>query len=127
MKILIADGHTNYRKFLHTLLKVAPGVEVVGTASDGSEALELVEKLEPDEVLMDIGIAGIGGLEATRRIKARRKRTRVILLSILADTAHVVGAQECGADAFVPKTASIAVILDLVKKLGEPEAGRKAS
>jgi DNA-binding NarL/FixJ family response regulator len=83
--------------------------------ADGEQAVQLVGRLKPDLVLMDIEMPQMNGLEATRRIKTQNRDTRVVLLSALDDEAHRKGAADCGADGFLPKTGEVrAVIGELV-------------
>jgi CheY-like chemotaxis protein len=89
--VLIADGDDGFRELMRRYL--TRGVEVVGDAVDGNEAVLLARRLQPDVVLMDIAVPLIGGLEAARLIKADRAETKVVLLtSDTAAPAHVIHA-----------------------------------
>jgi two-component system, NarL family, response regulator DegU len=105
MRVLIADQHVIFREFLKSFFARIPEFQVAGEASDGLEAVELVDRLKPDLVLMDIEMPRMDGLEAARRIKAHNDETSVILLSAVDDDAHRRAAHRSGADAFLPKDA----------------------
>ncbi len=105
MRVLVADEHVTFREFLKSFLSRIPEFQVAGEASDGLEAVELVARLNPDLVLMDIEMPRMDGLEAARRIKAHNNGTSIILLSAVGDEAHRQAANRTGADAFLPKDA----------------------
>jgi DNA-binding NarL/FixJ family response regulator len=105
LRVIIADEHVAFREFLKSFLARMPDFRVTGEAADGIEALELVARLKPDLVLMDIAMPRMHGLEAARRIKAYNKGTCVVLPSALDDEAHRQAADRSGADAFLPKNA----------------------
>ncbi len=93
---------------------------MVGEAGDGEEAVRLARDLRPDVVLMDIGMPGLDGLEATRRIKADRPEARVIILTVHGEEAYRRAAGESGADAFLPKKALIALLLSVKAEEAKP-------
>jgi DNA-binding NarL/FixJ family response regulator len=101
IRVLIADDRPLARAGLQVLLATRPDIEVVGIAGDGREAVMLVEQWGPDVVLMDVRMPELDGLEATRLIKARRPKTRVIVLTMHA--AHRSEALAAGADYFLVK------------------------
>ena len=101
--ILIVDDHEGWRKILKRLLEEELEASVVGEAADGEEAIRLNRELRPDVVFMDIAMPGLDGLEATRRIKAERPETEVIILTIYNEEVYRKAAAESGADAFLPK------------------------
>jgi DNA-binding NarL/FixJ family response regulator len=103
VRILIVDDVDQVRQDLGTALTLAGGLEIVGTAGSGREALELEEKLEPDCVLMDLEMPDMDGREATRRIKARRPGCRVVALTLHNGEASREAAMRAGVDAFVVK------------------------
>ena len=83
MKVLICDDQALLRDSLSMLLDLERDIDVVGTAEDGAEAVELVETLSPDLVLMDLKMPGMNGIEATRRINARFPQVKVLVLTNL--------------------------------------------
>ena len=100
-RVLIVDDRSQAREGLKALLATTPAVQVVGEASDGKEAIDLVEKYRPDVVLMDANMPVMDGLEATRLVKAQWPQIRVIVLTI--HTALQAEALAAGADAFLVK------------------------
>jgi len=105
MRVVVVDDQTAVREGLETLLGTLAGIEVVGTAGDGEAAIALVERLEPDVVLMDLRMPGIGGIEATRRIREGHVRTQVVVLTTYADDESIVGALHAGAIGYLTKDA----------------------
>jgi DNA-binding NarL/FixJ family response regulator len=105
VRVLIADDQRPTRLGLKALLTFTPGVEVVGEAGDGQEAVRLVGELHPDVVLMDVQMPGMDGLEATRCIKRRWPEVRVITLTMYAK--YQSGALNAGADAFLLKGGAL--------------------
>jgi len=103
IRILLCDDHLLIRASLKSLIGEFPGIEVVGEAGDGREALEHVAKLHPNVVLMDIAMPGLNGLEATRRLVKDHPQVRVVMLSMHADESHVLQALRAGASGYVLK------------------------
>jgi signal transduction histidine kinase/ActR/RegA family two-component response regulator len=113
-RVLIADDHRIMRQGLVNLIAGQPNIQVVGEAADGQQALELVEKLHPDVVVMDVSMPVMDGVEATRRIKAELPEVRVIGLSMHEDEHITKSMHEAGAEAFVSKAASWAELLKAI-------------
>ena len=105
MRVLLVDDHRLFRAGIASLLK-AWGNEVVGEASDGLEALELTRKLEPDLVLMDIGMKPCNGLEATRLIKAEMPDVKIVMVTVSDDDKDVFEAIKSGAQGYLLKDMS---------------------
>ncbi len=103
MDILLADDHTIVRQGLRALLEAEDEFAVVGEVGDGRAALEAVQKLRPEVVVMDVAMPGLNGLEATQRITAAPGAPRVIVLSMYTDLEHVVHALLAGASGYVRK------------------------
>src|SRR3954462_12237897 len=108
IRILLADDHTLLRAGIRSLLEKTPGVEVVGEAGDGREALNLVKELRPNIVLMDIAMSGLNGLEATARIVKEFPNSRVIILSMHANEEYVLQTLRAGAAGYLLKDAATA-------------------
>ena len=107
IKLLICDDSDEARRLVRTVLADHPEIEIVGEAADGETAVALAAELEPDVVLMDIGMAGLDGIEATRKIRAHRPETRVVAFTGLDDEETVQGMLEAGAASFVVKGAPL--------------------
>ena len=103
VSVLIVDDQALFRRAAASVVRVTPGFEVVGEAASGEEAVELAAELEPAMVLMDINMAGINGIEATRRITAGQPRTLVVLLSTYQAEDLPADARTSGMAAYVNK------------------------
>jgi len=106
IRVLVADDHTIVRDGICALLGLTPDIEIVGEAGNGREALEMVGKLMPDVVLMDIAMPIMGGLEATRRICKEFPGTKVLALTQYDDREYVFPVIEAGACGFISRTAA---------------------
>jgi len=105
MRVVVADDQNAVREGLVTLLETMPGVEVVGAAASGREAVAAVAATAPDVVLMDLRMPGVDGVEATRRIHADHPSTRVVVLTTYADDESILGALRAGAIGYLTKDA----------------------
>ena len=105
IRVLLADDQRVVREGLGTLLGLLDGIELVGTAADGEEAVALAAAHDPDVVLMDLRMPRCDGIEATRRLGARGERPRVVALTTYADDASVLGALRAGARGYLTKDA----------------------
>lgn len=103
--VVLADDQRVVREGLATLLGLLPDIEVLGTASDGEEAIALVERLRPDVVLMDLRMPRCDGVAATRRLREQGSTTHVVVLTTYADDRSVVEALRAGARGFLTKDA----------------------
>jgi CheY-like chemotaxis protein len=124
-RVLFVDDHKVMRQGLINLVGAQPGIDVVGEASNGREAIDRVRQLKPDVVIMDVSMPEMDGIEATRRIKAEWPEVRVIALSMVADENISRAIQEAGAEAFVSKTASSTGLLRAI--FGMPQNPEPAS
>src|SRR5437867_7012593 len=122
IRIFLADEHEVVRQGLRALLEAEPGLSVAGEASDGLAVVNLVEKLRPDVLVVDLMMPGLGGLDVTRQITRRSPRTRVVILSMHANEAFLLEALRNGASAYVMKGASAA---ELIRAIREVAAGRR--
>lgn len=107
LSVLIADDDEEFRKLLKRLLEREGGVIFAGEAADGEQAAQLAQQLRPRLILMDIGMPGLDGLAATRRIKLRSPDVKIIIITVHTEEAYRRAAKECGADGFVLKKALI--------------------
>jgi DNA-binding NarL/FixJ family response regulator len=104
--ILLADDHTIMREGFRKMLELEAGLEIIGEAEDGRQAVALVKKLKPAVVVMDIAMPSLNGLEATRQILQDFPATRILMLSAHSDDAYVASATEAGAAGFLLKQTS---------------------
>jgi DNA-binding NarL/FixJ family response regulator len=105
ISVVVADDQTLVRHGLHLILDSEADLHVVGEAADGREAMELVDRLSPDVVLMDIRMPGVDGVEACRRLVAARSPARVLMLTTFGGDEYVYAALRAGASGFLLKTA----------------------
>lgn len=115
IRIVLAEDHTLVRAGIRALLKEIPGIEVVAEASDGREAIRLVETHEPDILLTDIAMPDLNGLEAVARLSRNHPRTRVIVLSMHVDQAYVRQALKAGAAGYLVKGSDVSELVLALK------------
>lgn len=106
IRVLLADDHRLVREGLRAILVAHAAVEVVGEADDGLSAVELARKLRPDIVVMDVGMRGMNGIDATRRIRDEHPQTRVIGVSMHSSAHYARRMLEAGASGYVLKVAT---------------------
>ncbi len=119
--ILLADDHVVVRQGLRALLSADPGLDVIGEANNGREAVALVGQLQPDVVVMDIAMPLLNGFEATRQILRSAPQTRVLVLSSYSDDDCVVRILQAGASGYVVKQTAAG---ELLKAIAEVQKGR---
>jgi len=105
IRLLIADDHVIVRKGIRLLLEAEPDMEIVGEALDGKEAIDKVENLQPDIVLMDIAMTGMDGLEATRQIKQNWPDIQVLVLTMHRSDEYFFEMLKAGASGYILKGA----------------------
>jgi DNA-binding NarL/FixJ family response regulator len=106
ISVLLADDHGVIRDGLGRLIGALEDVEVVGTASDGAEAVERASQLGPDVILMDLDMPKMDGIEATKRILQAQPQANVLVLTAFSDRARILGALEAGACGYLLKDAA---------------------
>lgn len=106
IRVLIADDHQTLCDDLRCILEKEQDIEVVGEANEGRTAVDMAKTLAPDVVVMDLGIPGLSGMEATRQIKAENPTVEVVALSIHPDKLYVLAMLEAGASGYVVKAAA---------------------
>lgn len=111
IRVLLADDHPVYRDGLAMLLDSNPGIEVVGTAATGVEAVARAVELQPDIVVMDVGMPGLDGIEATRRVVADSPHIGVVVLTMSEEDATLFAAMRAGARGYLLKGANQAEIV----------------
>ena len=104
-RVVVADDQTVVREGIVMLLGLLPGIEVVGSAADGDEAVRMVAELAPDVVLMDLRMPRCDGVEATRRIRTEHSGTQVVVLTTYADDDSLFPALQAGARGYLTKDA----------------------
>ncbi len=117
IKVLLVDDHAILREGLRMLLGGQPDIEVIGEAGDGQEALDKAALLQPDVVLMDISMAGMDGLEATRELRRTQPETQIIVLSQHDEPQFVSSLLEAGAAGYVLKRMGGASVVDAVRSV----------
>jgi DNA-binding NarL/FixJ family response regulator len=117
IRVVVADDQRVVRDGLTMLVGLIDGVEVVGTAADGAEAVELVERQRPDVVLMDLRMPRMDGVEATRQIRSRTPDTNVLVLTTYADDDSLFPALQAGARGYLTKDASAEEIEHAIRAL----------
>jgi DNA-binding NarL/FixJ family response regulator len=122
IRVLLADDQRVVREGLGTLLGLLDGIELVGTAADGEEAIVLAARHEPDVVLMDLRMPRVDGIEAIRVLAERGERPRTIALTTFADDASVLGALRAGARGYLTKDAGAEQIRAAVEAVHRGEA-----
>jgi two-component system, NarL family, response regulator NreC len=113
LKVLLADDHESFRQILSSFLKSQQGIEIVGEAADGQEAVEKAELLHPDLILMDVHMPLQNGIEATKTIKNHLPSTRVFILSMDISEICQKNALEC-ADGYIAKSSIKDVLLSIL-------------
>jgi two-component system response regulator NreC len=106
IRLLLVDDHEIVRAGLRMLFSAEPEVEIIGEASSGEDAVAAVQDLKPEVVLMDVAMPGIGGVEATRRIKASHPQVAVLALTMHEDEEYFFEMLAAGASGYVPKRAA---------------------
>ena len=122
IRVLIADDHAVVRTGFRLLLQTRPDVTVVAEAESGEAACQLYGEYLPDVLIMDLGMPGIGGLEALRRIRARHPRARILALSAHDDPVHARRTLQEGALGFLSKRGAPEILLEA---LAEVAAGKR--
>lgn len=121
IRVVLADDHDVMRQGLRMLLETRPEVEVIEDVRNGREAVLAAERHKPDLVLMDIVMPGLNGLEATRQVRKRLPRTRVIVLSAFVDEEQVTAAIQAGASGYLKKSADAEELVRAIQTVAAGE------
>ena len=122
IRVLIVDDHALFRRGLDLVLAGEPDLEIVGEAADGGEAIERAAELQPHVVLMDVRMPGVGGIEATRRIRQAQPATKVVMLTSSEDEEDLFAAVRAGATGYLLKEVSIDEVADAVRAVARGQA-----
>ena len=122
IRVLLVDDHAILREGLKALLNLSVDIEVVADATDGEQAIEFVRRYQPDVVVMDMAMPGMGGIEATRRIVSRHPQTRVLILSQHDNERYILPVLQAGALGYVVKRAVGEELLTAIRRVhrGQP-------
>jgi PAS domain S-box-containing protein len=123
IRVVVADDHAVALQGLTDLLSTAPDIEIVGQASDGQAAVELVRELAPDLVIMDVSMPRMDGIEATRAIRKALPDVRVIALSMFEEGEQADAMRRAGAVAYLAKSGPVSALLETVRGVGESVSG----
>ncbi|MCA9927047.1 MAG: response regulator transcription factor [Anaerolineales bacterium] len=119
IRLLLVDDHGVVRSGLRMLLEAEPDMEIVGEATSGQEAIELVQLKKPHIVLMDVQMPGINGIEATREIKRLSPETAVLTLTMYENEQYFLEMLKAGASGYVPKRAAPDELVDAIRTVSQ--------
>lgn len=120
--VVIADDHLLFREGTRSLLEREPDIEVIGEASDGDEAVKLVNRLHPQVVLMDIAMSKVNGIEATRQIKVGHSSTAVLVLTAFDNEQYIRALLEAGAAGYLLKNVGHHALVNAIHTVCEGES-----
>jgi DNA-binding NarL/FixJ family response regulator len=123
VRVLLADDNPRFRRILRRLLERDPAIAIVAEADDGGRAIDLVDEVTPDVVLMDVSMPRVDGLEATGRMKRRHPDLAVLLLSVGGSDAEIAAGLAGGASAYLVKGAPAEDIVAAIKHFGRSVVG----
>jgi two-component system, NarL family, response regulator NreC len=132
IRVLIVDDHAILREGVRALLQMHPDLEVCGEAADGKQALAAVERLDPDVVLMDIAMPGLGGIEASLEMKKLGRRAKILILSQYEDREYVRRLLKAGVSGYVLKKSAGSELANAIRAVFrgglvlDPEVARTA-
>ncbi len=122
IKVMIVDDHEVVREGLKQLLEIDEGLEVIAQASSGLQCLEMLEKVSPDLIFMDVRMPGISGIETTRLVRQKYPAIKIIMLTIYEDDQYVTEAIQAGAQAYVLKKVQREELVKIVRHVMENRA-----
>lgn len=123
IRVLVVDDHPLLRRGIKTFLERADDIEVIGEAANGRYALELVQALPADVLLLDVEMPEMDGLEVAREINKNELPIRILALSAYDDNEYVLGMLECGADAYLTKDEAPDLVVKAVRRVARGEQG----
>jgi two-component system, NarL family, invasion response regulator UvrY len=119
LKVMLVDDHAVVRMGFKLLLQACDDIEVVAEADSGEAACQMVDAALPDVVVMDIAMAGMGGIEAIKRLLAKNPRLRILALSAHEDTSHPKRALQAGALGYLSKRSAPEVLIDAIRAIAK--------
>lgn len=122
-KVLLADDHARIRAGIRQLLSNIPDIRVIGEAGDGVEALQMVEELEPDVLLLDVEMPRKNGQQVAMELRERRSKVRVLAFSAYDDRNYIQGMLESGASGYLTKDEVPEVLIEAVRGVARGEDG----
>lgn len=122
IRVLIVDDHTLFRESLRSLLKAAGGIEIVGEAENGIEAVRKAVQLRPDVVLMDIAMPNLNGLQATRKIKRGNPSVKVLILTMYETEQYIIEMLRSGASGYILKRAAARELVSAIQAVSQGNA-----
>lgn len=122
LRVVLADDHPIVRDGLRALIEATPGIELLGEATNGDEAVELASRMRPDIILMDLAMPGRNGIEATREIAANGWAAAVLILTMFGDDESIFAAMRAGAKGYILKDAGHAELRRAIEGVGSGEA-----
>jgi DNA-binding NarL/FixJ family response regulator len=122
IRVLLAEDHTIVREGVRALLSSQPDIQVVGEVGDGRAAVEEVEKLQPDVVVMDLGMPKLNGVDATREIRSRTNHTRIVVLSMYSGEEYVRPVIRAGASGYLLKGSGLSDLVSAIRAVAGGDA-----
>ena len=114
IRVLLVDDHWEVLERLRILLMQEPGIELVGEAADGAEAIAVIERLLPDVLVMDLNIPGVDGIETARRILTDRPDTKFVIVSLQSDPHYVKASFKAGVTGYLLKDCAFEELVEAV-------------
>jgi two-component system response regulator NreC len=121
IRVLLADDHAVLRAGLRALLNAEPDLEVVGEAADGEEVVERAVQVQPDVIVMDIQMPRMSGLEATRTLKARNVPSKILILTMHAESQYLLPLLEAGGSGYVLKSGADTELIEAIRTVHRGE------
>jgi len=122
VKLLVADDHKIFRQGIKKLLEEEPDLQVVGEAADGREAVKKATELKPDVILMDIAMANLNGLEATKQIKKVLPDVKVIMLTMHKNEEYVLQSFQAGASGYILKEGAVEELVSAIRSIHQDKS-----
>lgn len=122
IKVVIVDDHIMLREGIKKIINGDPDFEIIGEAGDGKEAVDMVAKLSPDVVLMDISLPSLNGIEATRRIKRDNSKVKVLALTMHDNEEYLSQMLQAGASGYILKRAATSELQEAIKVVSRGES-----